>query len=108
MALTDTTRPARNTSCWILHGKPWTCHAVTQRLLKPRAQIGGLPEDLKMHGMRHTFITRGLMNGVDPRGDDGDQLGIANWRPRRAMHMRNKTEHLEESMTKAVGRKAEA
>lgn len=68
----------------------------------------GLPADLKLHGCRHTFATRAIINGVGVV-ELGQLLGhVQVATTQRYVHLAAKTDHLNESMRRAVrpGRKA--
>jgi integrase len=84
-------------------GQPWTCQAVTKRLRRLRKSLG-LPDDLKLHGLRHTFITRALMLGVD----QPSLMEIVGHEQAATMkgytHLADKVDHLSEAMAKAGGR----
>jgi len=46
------------------YGRPWTVKALVKNFLDVRRKAR-LPEDVRLHGGRHFFATRGLMNGVE-------------------------------------------
>jgi len=82
-------------------GQPWTCKALTKRLAALRLKIG-LPDDVKLHGGRHTFATHAVMNGV-PIAALMELLGhrlLAT--TQRYLHVGDKVEHLAEAMERAV------
>lgn len=82
-------------------GKPWTCRAITKQMRSLRQKIG-LPDSVKCHGGRHTFITRGLMNGVDiPSMMELAGHGSIKT-TQRYTHLKGKTGHLKAAMEKAV------
>jgi site-specific recombinase XerD len=83
------------------HGRPWTCQAVTKRLRKLREKLC-LPREVKLHGARHTFITRALMNGVDPAALM-EMVGHTQMATMQGYtHLTNKVDHLQGSMDQAI------
>jgi integrase len=82
-------------------GKPWSCKAVDKRLAKLRARLG-LAEDLKLHGLRHTFATNALMNDVNV-AELMELLGHeVMTTTQRYTHLVDKVDHLHGAMAKAV------
>ena len=47
-----------------LCGGPWTIRSITQAIADIRLRTG-LPDDVVLHGLRHTFATNAITNGVD-------------------------------------------
>jgi site-specific recombinase XerD len=83
------------------HGRPWTSQAITKRLRKLREMLG-LSREVKLHGARHTFITRALMNGVDPAALM-QVVGHTQMATLRGYaHLTNKVDHLLGSMDQAI------
>lgn len=82
-------------------GRSWTCKALTKRMQELREKIG-LPDDVKCHGGRHTFITRGLMAGVDVpvmmELAGHSQLATT----QHYMHIGNKSDHLARGAERAI------
>lgn len=82
-------------------GRPWSCKALTKRLAALRAKLG-LPDDVKLHGGRHTFATRAVMNGVEI----ASLMEILGHRllatTQRYTHVGDKVDHLAASMEQAV------
>lgn len=88
-------------------GRPWT-RSMADRTLSRIREKAGLPDDVKLHGARHTFATRALMNGVQV-ASLAEILGHAKFTTtQRYVHMANKVDHLAESMRKAVQKKPKA
>jgi integrase len=84
------------------HDRPWTIHAITKQLRTIR-QRAGLPGEVKIHGLRHTFCTRGLTNEVDI-GTMSVLLGHANvTMTQRYAHLVNKSPYLDAALAKAIG-----
>jgi len=44
--------------------RPWTTHSLCKHMRAQRRRAG-LSEEVRLHGGRHCFATRGLMNGVE-------------------------------------------
>ncbi len=84
-------------------GRPWTIKALTKHLdgIRKRAN---LPADVKMHGGRHTFATRALMNDVDIY-TLAILLGHKSVKTtERYLHLAHKNGWLNEAMDRAIGR----
>jgi integrase len=88
-------------------GNPWTIRAVVQQLAELRERLN-LPEDLKLHGLRHAFATNALTNGLDI-ASVGALLGHTNLAStQRYVHVADKRHHLQQSIEKAVERRRPA
>jgi integrase len=84
-------------------GRPWTKSALTQYLLRLRRRLG-LPEDLKLHGCRHTFATGAILNGVDV-ATLGQLLGHRSLRSTEVyLHMAGQNAHLAAAADRACAR----
>lgn len=84
-------------------GRPWTIRALTNHLALLRKKVC-LPADVKMHGLRHTFATQALLNGVDIF-TLAELLGHKSVKTtERYVHLVNKRSHLNAAMNKAIGR----
>lgn len=81
--------------------KPWTRDHADATLLRLRKKLG-LPDDLKLHGCRHTFGTNAIMNDVGVM-KLMEILGHTDIRTtQRYVHLAKKTDHLTASMNQAV------
>lgn len=82
-------------------GRPLKRTMATTTLRRLRRKVG-LPEDVKLHGARHTFGTNAAINGVEIAA----LMEILGHRrlatTERYLHVAGKTDHLKESMEKAV------
>lgn len=82
-------------------GGEWTRTALCKRLRYLRAKAG-LGKDVKLHGLRHTFATRAVMNGID-LGALQQILGHEKIETTaKYVHMAGKVDHLLAAMEKAV------
>ena len=82
-------------------GKPWSREHADSTLLRLRKKLG-LPEDIKLHGCRHTFGTNAIINDVSVM-KLMEILGHTDIRTtQRYVHLAKKTEHLTTSMNQAV------
>jgi integrase len=81
--------------------RPWTREHADSTFRRLRDRLG-LPEDLKLHGCRHTFGTGAIINDVSVM-KLMEILGHADIRTtQRYVHLVNKTDHLTQSMNQAV------
>lgn len=88
-------------------GKPWSCKAVTKRLAKLRKKLS-LPDDQKLHGLRHTFATGAIINGVGLL-ELMELLGHKSVvTTQRYTHLVDKVDHLTGAMSRAVQSKPKA
>lgn len=84
-------------------GRPWTCQSLTKHLRMVRKRVD-LPDEVKLHGGRHTFATRALMNGVDLY-TLASLLGHATVKTtEKYLHLLDKRDHLNQAMQRAIGR----
>ena len=81
--------------------RPWTRPHADSTFLRLRDRIG-LPDDLKLHGCRHTFITGAIMNdvGVAYLMQIAGHSDIRT--TQRYVHVADKTSHLNGAMNQAV------
>jgi len=88
------------------YGRPWTIKALSKHLLELRRRIG-LEERVKMHGLRHTFATRGLMRmGKADIYLMSKLLGHASVKTtERYLHLLDKDEFLDDAAERAIGGK---
>ncbi len=83
------------------YGRPWTTKALTKNFRTIR-QRAGVPDDVRLHGGRHTFATQAVVNGVDV-ATLAQLLGHANIRTtERYMHLAGQVDHLREAMERAI------
>jgi len=83
-------------------GKRWTRGALTKHLRAVRRR-SGLSEEVRLHGGRHTFVTRGLTNGV-ALATIAALVGTRTINPtQRYVHLVNKAQHLQQAVEKATG-----
>lgn len=84
-------------------GRPWSTQALDKhmRMVRDRAQI---PDDVKLHGGRHTFGTQAIVNGVD-LVTLAELLGHRSVKTtEKYVHLANKRTHLNGAMERAIGR----
>lgn len=87
-------------------GGQWQTRAMTKALRTVRKRAG-LSDAVKLHGGRHKFATRALVNGVDIM-TLSTLLGHKHIATTAIyLHLSDKTQHLQSSMEKAVGQKGE-
>lgn len=81
--------------------KPWRKNAVTDRMRRLRKKLG-LPNGTVAYSMRHSFITEGLVNGVDLTtmaeltGTSVEMIS------RHYAHLDQKTQHLQRAACQAI------
>ena len=85
-------------------GRSWSCRALCKRLLWLREKAK-LSKEVKLHGLRHTFATHAIMNGVDV-AILAQLLGHSNLATtQRYLHLAGKVDYLNRAMEQAVGGK---
>lgn len=86
------------------YANAWRMRTLTQRFAQIRERAG-LGPDVKLHGARHTFATRAIINGVD-LATLAELLGHRSVATtQRYVHLVNKKSHLNAAMEKAIGKK---
>lgn len=86
------------------HGQPWTIGSITHYLRGVRSRAG-LPNDLKAHGLRHTFCTAAITNNVDLK-TVAELAGHATVRTTELyLHLLNKKKWMNDAANRAVGRR---
>lgn len=84
------------------HGKPWSCKAITKAIAAIRVKAG-LADDVKMHGGRHYFATRAIINGGVDIATLAKLLGHKKVSTtQRYTHLAGKFDHLGEAAQQAV------
>ena len=84
-----------------MFGDPWTIRSITQAIADIRLR-SGLPDDVVLHGLRHTFATNAITNGVDV-ATLAQLLGHSNIATtQRYVHLAGKTDHLNAAMALAI------
>lgn len=83
-------------------GDQWTISAFVSRINRLR-EAAHLPDDVKLHGGRHLFATRAILNGIDI-AVLAQLLGHKSISTtQRYIHLANKTDHLGAAMEAAIG-----
>jgi integrase len=86
------------------YNRGWTMRMLTDRFAQIREKAC-LAADVKLHGVRHTFATRAVINGVDII-TLAELLGHRNvTMTQRYVHLAGKTPHLNKAMEQAVTKK---
>lgn len=86
------------------YGRPWTCKAVINHFALVRKRAG-LGRDVKPHGLRHSWATNAITNGLD-LATVAQLLGHRSVASSgRYIHLATKNGHLTRSAEKAVGLK---
>jgi integrase len=115
-------------------GRPWTRSMACRTLLRIRAKVNrsvqrklatmrpdgtdpqtgkkipakllvGLPDEVKLHGARHTFITQAAVNGVDMPSVSGIAGHSDLLTTQRYTHVDTKVDHLADAMEQAIHRR---
>jgi integrase len=82
-------------------GEPWTIGAFVSRIDRLR-EAAGLPSDVRLHGGRHLFATRAILNGLDI-AVLAQLLGHKSISTtQRYIHLANKVDHLGAAMEAAI------
>ena len=88
-------------------GRAFTIKALTKLFLEARRKAG-LPGEVKIHGLRHTFATHGLTDGVD-LATMAALLGHRTvMTTQRYVHLVDKSDHLDQAAHRAIGGKGAA
>lgn len=84
-------------------GQPWTIASLTKMMIRLRNRAG-LPPGVKLHGLRHTFATQAIMNGVDIKSI-ADLLGHASVKTTEIYeHLIDKRDWMNAAANRAIGR----
>ncbi len=83
-------------------GLPWTMGAFVKRILRLR-QAADLSPEVKLHGGRHTFATRAILNGLENIAVLAELLGHKQISTtQKYVHLANKVGHLGAAMEAAI------
>jgi integrase len=86
------------------HGTRWNRANLAQRVQRLRKRAG-LPEDVKLYGIRHQFGTQSVVNGVDIK-TLAELMGHTTTRmTEHYTHLAGRQEHLAAAMRQAVSRR---
>ena len=84
--------------------RKWSCQTLSKAMRTARERAG-LPPDVCLHGGRHAFACRAVMNGVDV----ATLMELLNHQSlrqtQRYLHLAGKRDHLNRAMERAVGKK---
>jgi integrase len=82
-------------------GTPWSRNSIQQKIRRLRAKAG-IPDDVKLYGLRHGFATRAVLNGLDIK-TLAELMGHTTTRVTEGyVHLAGRQSHLAAAMQQAI------